>query len=103
MPLIHVLPSLRNKTHQVQDIAMGYDLAMATPMVGSWTVTIHAIRPFTIHGDLYYELAVSADEQPGEQVVVRVAAHAAGALAVGDRASITFLMGQVTSAQKLGA
>jgi hypothetical protein len=32
---------------------------MNAPMVGSWSVQVKEVRPFTIHGDLYYELHVT--------------------------------------------
>jgi hypothetical protein len=66
-------------------------------MVGSWTVTIQAIRPFTIHGDLYYELHVN---KGGDEnlLALRVPQHACGTpVKVGDRVEMTFLMGQVTA------
>ncbi len=67
------------------------------PMVGSWTVRVADVRPFTIHGDVYYELhGTRADD--GSAVVLRVAQHAAAAVpTAGQDMSVTFLMGQVTS------
>jgi len=74
---------------------------MQAPMVGTWKVTVHAIRPFTIHGDLYYELQVTRAEAPEQEMAVRVPQHACGELGVGDNVELTFLMGQVTRARKV--
>jgi hypothetical protein len=66
-------------------------------MIGSWPVEVMAVRPFTIHGDIYWELAVSRIDVPGE-LVLRVPQHAAKVEPVaGQRLSVTFLMGQVTA------
>ena len=75
--------------------------AVGTPMVGTWTVTVQAVRPFSIHGDLYYELHVTRDEQPGQVLALRIAHHAAtaGEPRPGQRLVLTFLMGQVTKAE----
>jgi hypothetical protein len=69
-------------------------------MVGSWQVDVQAVRPFTIHGDLYYELHVTRRDDAGGQVLaLRVPAHAvAGTPAAGQTLNVTFLMGQVTGA-----
>jgi hypothetical protein len=74
---------------------------MDVPMVGNWRVEVKAVRPFTIHGDLYYELHVVRADEPGDQVLaLRVPQHAAqGVPRPGDRLDVTFLMGQVTSAK----
>jgi hypothetical protein len=62
---------------------------------------VHAVKPYSIHGDAYYELHVEREDQPGTLVAVRVPEHAvAGAPAVGDRLTLTFLMGQVTGAAR---
>ena len=74
---------------------------MQPPMIGSWDVTIHAIRPFTIHGDLYYELHVTRAEDPQQALAVRVPQHACDQLNPGDRVKLTFLMGQVTAARRI--
>lgn len=67
-------------------------------MIGTWTVTIHAVRPFTIHSDLYYELHVTRPEQPEQLLALRVPQHAARSAPVeGQSVVVTFLMGQVTS------
>jgi hypothetical protein len=73
---------------------------MNAPMVGSWVVEVRAVRPFTIHGDLYYELhAVRTDEPAAQVFALRVPQHATrGVPQPGDRLTITFLMGQVTRA-----
>ena len=76
---------------------------MNTPMVGSWSVEVKAVKPFTIHGDLYYELHVTrTDDSSGQVMAVRVPQHAvAGEPKTGDKLTLTFLMGQVTSAKPL--
>ena len=66
------------------------------PLAGSWTVRVADVRPFTIHGDVYYELTGTRVDD-GSAVVLRVAQHAAGGtLAAGQDVAVTFLMGQVT-------
>ena len=74
---------------------------MNAPMVGSWKVEVKAVRPFTIHGDFYFELHVVRTDEPGGQVLaIRVPQHATpGVVQAGDELEVTFLMGQVTSAR----
>ena len=74
---------------------------MTPPMVGSWSVEVKAVRPFTIHGDLYYELhVVRTDGATGQLLALRVPRHAVAREPVaGDRLDVSFLMGQVTSAR----
>ena len=80
---------------------------MNAPMVGSWSVEVKAVRPFTIHGDLYYELHVVRTDEPsaqppGQLLALRVPQHAVeGEPAAGDRLSVSFLMGQVTGAKRV--
>jgi hypothetical protein len=70
---------------------------MQPPMVGSWSVLVHSVRPFTIHGDLYYELTVQREGDASTAVILRVPQHAtAGEPIAGERLTVTFLMGQVT-------
>ena len=68
-------------------------------MLGTWTVRLAEVRPFTIHGDLYYEL-VGTRADDGSAVVLRVPQHATAAVggqpAAGRAVAVTFLMGQVT-------
>ena len=72
--------------------------SVTPPMIGTWTVTIHAVRPFTIHGDVYYELHVTRAEQPDQFLALRIPEHAArSAPVVGQTVVVTFLMGQVTN------
>jgi len=73
------------------------------PMIGSWSVLVHAVKPFTIHGDLYYELVVTRlDEDTQQGLAIRVPQHAVAAQPQpGDRLSLTFLMGQVTTATRV--
>ena len=74
-----------------------YAAAMSFPLVGSWTVRVAGVRPFTIHGDLYYELdGVRVDD--GSHLSLRVPQHAAAEPpTAGQRVTVTFLMGQVTA------
>jgi hypothetical protein len=76
---------------------------MQTPMVGSWSVEVKAVKPFTIHGDLYYELHVVRMDDPINQLLaIRVPQHAvAQPPEAGQKLSVTFLMGQVTGAKPL--
>ena len=77
---------------------------MQTPMVGTWSVDVKAVRPFTIHSDLYYELHVTRDESPQQVLAIRAPQHAfAHEPRAGERLTLTFLMGQVTSAAVEGA
>lgn len=82
---------------------------MNAPMVGTWPVEVKRVQPFTIHGDMYFELDVLRTDEPpvgpdGRVTVwtFRVPEHAtpAGAPQPGDRLVLTFLMGQVTSAKR---
>lgn len=70
-------------------------------MIGSWQIEVFGVRPYTIHGDLYYELQVrrlDVNEENG--YAVRVPQHAvAQPPVIGDRLNLTFLMGQITSAK----
>jgi hypothetical protein len=74
---------------------------MDAPMVGSWSVEVKAVRPFTIHGDLYYELHVVRLDDPAPQpLALRLPRHAVVTEPKrGDRLNVTFLMGQVTAAK----
>lgn len=72
---------------------------MNAPLVGSWSVEVKDVKPFTIHGDLYYELQITRLDDPSNQpLVIRVPQHAVtGVPKTGDRLAVSFLMGQVTS------
>jgi hypothetical protein len=73
-------------------------LPMNLPLAGSWTATILQVRPFTIHGDIYYELVVDHD---AGQATLRVPQHAvAGEPSAGQAVSIAFLLGQVTKVSR---
>ena len=76
---------------------------MTPPMIGNWSVDVKAVRPFTIHGDLYYELhVVRTEEASGQLLALRVPQHATqGEPAPGDQLRVSFLMGQVTSAKRV--
>jgi hypothetical protein len=70
-------------------------------MTGNWSVDVKAVKPFTIHGDLYYELIVTRADDPAQQILaLRVPQHAVTKTPqTGDKLILTFLMGQVTSAK----
>jgi hypothetical protein len=72
-------------------------------MIGDWTVRVEAVRPFAIHGDLYYELHVQATgDASGVLTTIRVPQHAATEEpTAGQTLTITFLMGQVTSVKRV--
>ena len=73
---------------------------MPLPMIGTWNVEVLAVRPFTIHGDLYYELQVADPDEAGRVVGLRVPRHACPAEPqAGERYALTFLMGQITGAK----
>jgi hypothetical protein len=72
-------------------------------MLGSWVVEVEGVRPFTIHGDLYFELHTRRAENPDVVLVLRVPQHAFSSVepAAGQRWELTFLMGQVTAAKRI--
>jgi hypothetical protein len=74
---------------------------MPPPLIGDWIVNVASVRPFTIHGDLYFELHVFEPNSAGPMTAVRVPQHAiAGEPREGDQIRLTFLMGQVTTAKR---
>ena len=74
-------------------------------MIGSWTIRVQAVRPFSIHGDLYYELhAVRANDPSGAPFSIKLPRHAsAGEPQPGQTLLVKFLMGQVTEAKVVAA
>jgi len=74
---------------------------MQAPMIGSWTVRVEAVHPYTIHGDQYYELhVVRTNDADGNVLSLRVPEHAlAGPPAAGQVLLVKFLMGQITEAR----
>ncbi|HXE55268.1 MAG TPA: hypothetical protein VN541_19750 [Tepidisphaeraceae bacterium] len=74
---------------------------MQPPMIGSWSVRVDAVRPFTIHGDLYYDLqAVRTNDPQGQAFSLKIPQHAtAGEPTPGQVLLVKFLMGQVTEAK----
>jgi len=80
---------------------------MNVPMVGSWSVAVREVRPFTIHGDLYYELHALRTDEPADSetsslFALRVPQHASQFVPqAGDHLVVTFLMGQVTAVKKM--
>jgi hypothetical protein len=73
-------------------------------MIGSWTVQVKATRPFSIHGDLYYEIqAVRTNDASGASLTLRLPQHATtGEPQPGQTLLVKFLMGQVTEAKPVG-
>jgi hypothetical protein len=76
---------------------------MQIPMIGNWTIQVQAARPYTIHGDLYYEVHATKTDDPAQSpFVLRIPQHAIPSQpTVGQNLSVTFLMGQVTSAKPI--
>jgi hypothetical protein len=74
---------------------------MQPPMIGTWTIQVTSARPYTIHGDLYYELqAVRTDDATKSPIILRVPQHAVSSQPIpGQILEVTFLMGQVTAAK----
>ena len=71
---------------------------MQLPMTGSWPVLVKGVRPFTIHGDIYWEMQVQRTDVAGNDFLLRVPQHAAkNEPAPGQKLSVAFLMGQVTA------
>jgi hypothetical protein len=71
---------------------------MQLPMTGSWPVRVKAVRPFTIHGDLYYELRAERTDTSAGELLLRVPQYAAkGEPVAGQLLDVSFLMGQVTA------
>jgi hypothetical protein len=76
---------------------------MNAPMVGNWSVEVKDVRPFTIHGDLYYELHVTRlDDPTGTLLAIRLPQHAVSDVPKPtDKLALSFLMGQVTLAKPI--
>lgn len=74
-------------------------------MIGSWTVQVKTVKPFSIHGDLYYEVAaVRTNDAQGQPFTLRLPQHTtAGEPQPGQTLLVKFLMGQVTEAKPVGA
>lgn len=70
-------------------------------MIGSWTVQVKAARPFSIHGDIYYEIqGIRTNDPTGTLLTIRLPQHATTAEPQpGQTFMIKFLMGQVTEAR----
>ena len=77
---------------------------MQPPMIGSWTVQVKSARPFSIHGDIYYEIQAVRTNDPGSALLsIRLPQHATtGQPQPGQTLMIKFLMGQVTEAKLVG-
>ena len=74
---------------------------MPPPMIGNWSVEVMAVRPFTIHGDLYYEIQIINPDNRQQLMNLRLPQHAIqGPPQAGEKLTLTFLMGQVTSAKR---
>jgi hypothetical protein len=75
---------------------------MQLPMTGSWQVLVKAVRPFTIHSDIYWELQVQRTDAAGDDFLLRVPQHAAKTEPLaGQKLSVVFLMGQVTAVSQI--
>ena len=75
---------------------------MNPPMFGSWSVEVKEVRPFAIHGDQYYELhVIRAGDREESLHSLKVPLHALKGRTPlnGDKLTVTFLAGQVTSAK----
>ena len=73
---------------------------MQPPMIGTWTVTLHAVQTQSIHGDLYYQLTFEPAEAPGNVLALRAPHHVFSTPPKpGDRLTLQFLMGQITAAR----
>ena len=74
---------------------------MQPPMIGSWTIRVQGARPFTIHGDEYFELhAMRTNDPEGQPFSLKVPRHAlSGDPVAGQVLLVKFLMGQVTEAK----
>jgi len=72
------------------------------PVVGSWTVRVNGVKPFAIHGDRYYELLITrVDDASATEMIVRIPEHVSNQPPrAGERVTISFLMGQITSLQR---
>jgi len=78
-------------------------MTMQPPMLGTWTIKVKSTKPYTIHGDLYYEVqAVKTDDPTETSITLRIPQHAILAAPMpSQKLTVTFLMGQVTSAQSV--
>ena len=76
---------------------------MQAPMIGSWTVHVQAVNPFTIHGDQYYEIqVVRTNDSEGNVLSLRLPQHVLSANpAAGQTLFLKFLMGQITEARQV--
>jgi len=70
-------------------------------MIGTWNVEVLACRPFTIHGDLYYEIHCVDPDNPAQLVGLRVPQHALHTPPMpGETLTFIILMGQVTGVKR---
>jgi hypothetical protein len=71
-------------------------------MIGTWSAQVQAAKPYTIHGDLYYEIHCVDPDNPAQLVGLRVPQHAlATPPEPGETLTFTILMGQVTGATRV--
>jgi len=74
---------------------------MPFPLFGPLTVLIHTVRPYSIHGDLYFECLVSPTDNPADRSALRLPNHLINPEPrPGETLTLTFLMGQVTGAKR---
>lgn len=77
-------------------------MSVSLPMTGSWTVLVHRINPYSIHGDSYYELVVERPQDPGKLMGLRASSHVLPQPPqVPFQAEIAFLMSQITAVRVL--
>lgn len=72
------------------------------PMIGSLTGAVAGVRPASIHGDIYYDVALQIKPAPARPVVVRIPNHLCPREpVVGDLLELSFLMHQVNGVKFL--
>ncbi len=75
-------------------------MATPLPMLGTAAGTVKSVRPVSIHGDLYHDLAFLPDGE-SEPVAVRVPSHLCSVSPeAGTRLSLELLMGQVSGVRR---
>ena len=72
------------------------------PLAGSREAVLRDVAPISIHGDIYYD--VTAEWSDGSGARLRIPADLWGSEPrPGDRARLSFLMGQVDGVEVLGS
>lgn len=66
------------------------------PMFGSLTGVVAQVAPVSIHGDVYYDIALTVTPPPARPVTVRLPNHLCPRPPqTGDKVELSFLMQQV--------